>query len=201
MFGELLGWEDLEAPDANLRIYRGFLTPDLAQKYYAELHSGVPWQQDQITLYGKEHPLPRLHCWYGDLGLAYKWSGVQMNPVPWSPSLLEIRKLLESETGNTFNSLLANLYRSGKDTVGWHSDDEPELGPEPVIASLSLGATRDFVLRHKLLPKTTQVKIPLASGDLFVMSGITQHYWQHALPRRAFAGARINLTFRTIKRS
>lgn len=191
-------WEQIEVPNANIKISRAFLDSASATSYFNELVSTIPWRQDQIRVFGKKHDLPRLQQWYGEPGTVYIWSGVKMTPEPLTPALTRLKSLIELTTGNTFNSLLANLYRNGDDTVGWHSDDEPEFGELPIIASLSLGASRDFVLRHKHRSDISTLKISLTSGSLLVMSGDTQENWQHAVPRRATVKSpRINLTLRT----
>jgi len=150
-----------------------------------------------IQVYGKSHLTPRLSCWMGDKNAVYGYSHTVMQPVAWDSKILHIKQKIENVTNESFNSVLINYYRDGKDSNGWHSDDEPELGVNPVIASLSLGAPRDFHLRHKTNKKLTH-KMSLTSGSLLVMSGTTQQYWQHHIPKRAKAEGRINLTFRTI---
>lgn len=184
-------------PDADIALCE-FLQKEEADRFFEELRVSVPWRQDRIRLYGKEHDVPRLHQWFADGGMSYSWSGIRMEASPWVPALREIRKRLEAQTGIHFNTVLANLYRDGDDTVGWHADDEPELGPEPVIASVSLGAERDFVLQHKEKTNLKEV-IRLPHGSLLMMKGRTQAYWQHCLPRRKrVREARINLTFRLV---
>lgn len=190
-------WEHIDAPGAEIKIARAFLDTTSAATFFRELHSSIPWKQDQIRVYGKLHDLPRLQRWYGDPGTVYVWSGITMVPEPLTPTLRQLKSMIEQATGTCFNSLLANLYRDGNDTVGWHSDDEPEFGIRPVIASLSLGAPRDFILRHKSRPDIGPITIPLTSGSLLVMSGGTQENWKHTVPRRAaIKTPRINLTLR-----
>lgn len=139
-----------------------------------------------------------MSCWIGDSGACYRYSGVRHEPVPWPEVLQPLRDRLIRETGIRFNSVLANLYRNGHDCMGWHSDDEPELGKQPVIASLSLGATRRFVFKHRREP-ARKLALELPHGSLLVMHGDTQATWRHALPRtRKPVGPRINLTFRRI---
>jgi alkylated DNA repair dioxygenase AlkB len=144
---------------------------------------------------------PRLTAWYGDATARYSYSGLDLTPQPWTPALLALRTQVEQATGVTFNSVLLNLYRTGQDSMGWHADDEPELGPEPVIASISLGATRRFRLRprHSQQLPHAPLGLDLPSGSLLVMRGTTQQHWQHAVPKTARpVGPRLNLTFRTI---
>jgi alkylated DNA repair dioxygenase AlkB len=193
LFAPTKGWEQFQLLDASVRIQRDFLTQSEAQEYFTLLLSEVPWKQDTITMGHRTSPLPRLHRWYGDVG--YEWSGVKMEPTPWSRVMSELRIRVAAATGARLNSALANLYRDGDDTVGWHSDDEPGVGE--TIASLSLGETRDFCMRHK--GGKQKVTIPLTSGSLLVMSGRTQETWEHSLPRRKYAAGRINVTFRQME--
>jgi len=164
-----------------------------------ELMTQVVWQQDALILFGKTHMLPRLHQWYGDNGTVYKWSGIEMQPQPWFPRLAELRCAIESHTRTLFNCVLINLYRDGRDSMGWHADDEAVLGEQPVIASISLGAERDLLLRRRGTRNRSQC-VRLNHGSLLIMAGDTQRNWQHALPRRKLVdGARINLAFRYIR--
>lgn len=158
----------------------------------------IKWQQDHIQMYGKRIPLPRLTSWYGDSGKRYSYSGISLHPRPWNKGLRYIKDTIEQATGFSFNSVLLNWYRSGDDHMSWHADDEPELGRNPVIASVNFGETRDFVLRRMDDP-TQKITIPLRHGSLLVMAGELQHYWQHSVPKRKkVQGSRFNLTFRTI---
>lgn len=189
----------IEAPDAELKYWPNSLSSDLRHQYFQTLLSETPWQQDDISLFGRTLPIPRLQAWYGDDGLSYQYSGIRLDPLSWSPTLLEIKRQVESICGQSFNSVLLNLYRDGRDSNGWHSDDEPELGTEPVIASLSLGATRRFRLRHKTSKETSPITLHLEPGSLLLMSGKTQTHWQHSLPKTSTTvEPRINLTFRKI---
>lgn len=148
-------------------------------------------------MFGRTVPAPRLEAWYGDPGAAYTYSGLAHEPLPWTAELQDLRERVESATATTFNSVLANLYRSGADSNGWHADDEPELGEQPVIASLSLGATRRFLLRHRASGE--RVELMLEAGSLLVMRGATQQCWQHCVPKqRTVQAPRINLTFRRV---
>jgi alkylated DNA repair dioxygenase AlkB len=141
-------------------------------------------------------PQPRLTAWYGDDGKAYVYSGIINHPLPWTALLLALKAKAEGFAENAFNSVLLNYYRDGSDSVGWHADDEPELGERPVIASLSFGATRTFELRRRTTGKVT--KVPLTSGSILVMRGTTQHHWIHRVPKEPGCASRINLTFRFI---
>lgn len=164
------------------------------------LLAGVPWQQRSVTIFNRSVPQPRLICYMADDGLQYTYSGLTLQPHPWSAAVLEVKAAVEQLAGCAFNSCLLNHYRSGDDHMSWHSDNEPLYGQQPVIASVSFGDTRDFVLRHNI-HRTHKVKVPLASGDVLVMSGTTQQHWQHCVPKRSkVLGPRINLTFRTIIR-
>jgi alkylated DNA repair dioxygenase AlkB len=190
------GWA---LPDAELSLDRGFLPRAEADRLFAVLRDEVAWRQDEVLVFGRRHAVPRLHQWYGEPGLVYRWSGIAMAPEPWTPALAAIRRRLEARVGVRFNSALVNLYRDGRDCVGWHADDEAELGPRPQIASVSLGAGRDFLLRHRERRDLGTTKIHLTHGSLLLMGGATQEAWVHALPRRLrVREPRINLTFRTI---
>lgn len=158
----------------------------------------IAWKHDSIRMYGKEMPLPRLTSWYGDEGKGYTYSGITSRPNAWNKGLLHIKGEVERAAAVNFNSVLLNWYRSGEDYLNWHADDERELGKNPVIASVSFGETRDFLIRrcddHK-----AKISIPLSHGSLLVMRGELQHYWQHSVPKRKkIEGSRFNLTFRRI---
>jgi len=170
----------------------GWLSAATADDLFAVLTTSIPWEQKTIRIYGRETPVPRLTCWFG--GAAYSYSGTTNVAHAWLPELEELRARLEDETAARFNSCLANVYRGGRDSVSWHSDDEPELGHNPTIASISLGDTRDFKLRHQTSREVST--IPLGHGDLLVMRGESQSHFRHSVPKRAHASTRINLTFR-----
>lgn len=175
------------------------LEPLAAQAFFETLREEVCWQQDKILIAGNWLPIPRLQAWYGDPGARYMYSGLSLDPKTWTPTLYELKQLVELQSATSFNSVLLNLYRDGQDSMGWHSDDEPELGVEPVIASLSLGGDRHFSLRQKK-PGSKKMKILLPSGSLLIMSGCLQANWQHQVPKTALpVGERINLTFRLIQ--
>lgn len=155
----------------------------------------VDWEQRSIVLFGREVRQPRLNSWYGDV--AYTYSGITMTPRAWLPLLVELREICEEHARTSFNSVLVNLYRDGADSMGWHADDEPELGSSPVIASLSIGATRRFRFRHRTTRDVVQRDLP--SGSLVVMSGLSQSCWMHEIPKqKSVVDSRINLTFRTV---
>lgn len=161
----------------------------------ARLVETLEWEQRHLVMFGKEVAEPRLSAWYGDE--SYTYSGITLDPRPLTPELVELKHICESLSGSRFNSVLVNLYRNGDDSMGWHADDEPELGPMPVIASLSLGATRRFRFRHRHTREI--VEHDLTGGSLLVMSGACQSAWMHAIPKqRRIVEARVNLTFRRI---
>ncbi len=161
----------------------------------------VPWRQDKILVWGKLFRQPRLVAWYGDRGSEYTYSGITMAPLPWTELLLEIKRRVEDVTASSFNSVLLNYYRDNRDSMGFHSDDEPELGERPVIASLSLGEERTFVLKHRVDKLVKPVRLRLASGSLLLMKGETQRYWKHGIAKTTRpCGPRVNLTFRRIKK-
>ncbi|HEY5802360.1 MAG TPA: alpha-ketoglutarate-dependent dioxygenase AlkB [Lysobacter sp.] len=188
----------LPLADGEVQLDRHWLDPVQADELFAALREEVPWEVHRIRLFGREVDSPRLSCWIGDRGTGYRYSGVRFEPRPWPRALLPVRDRLCAELGVGFNSVLANLYRDGHDAMGWHSDAEPELGPAPVIASVSLGAVRRFALKHRSEP-SHRLALELPHGSLLVMSGATQRNYRHALPRTARpVGARINLTFRQI---
>ena len=186
-------------PDGEVAIYHNFFNRAESDQIFQALLNKIKWRQDKMKLYGKEFELPRLTAWYGDDGKSYTFSGIPMSPDAWTPTLLSIKSRIEEVTQAKFNSVLLNLYRSGKDGVSWHSDDEPELGKNPIIASVSFGETRRFQLRHKLDKSLDKVEITLTHGSLLIMKGSTQHFWQHQIPKSAKSlRERINLTFRII---
>ena len=162
----------------------------------ARLIAETQWREETVIVYGKRHLQPRLSAWHGDKG--YRYSGLQLAPLPFTPLLDTIRQAAEEATGRRYNSVLLNYYRDGRDSMGMHSDDEPELGAEPAIASLSFGATRTFILRHKFTKET--LKLPLSDGSLLFMAGRMQANWVHGINKTARPlGARVNLTFRKIE--
>lgn len=160
------------------------------------LQHELPWEQPTIRIMGKQMRIPRLQVWMGDPGLDYVYSRKTFTPVPWHPAILQIKAIIEASTCENFNSVLCNFYRTGQDSVSWHADDEPELGPKPVIASFSLGAPRTFQFRKKGETRMTH-QLELGHNSLLVMSEEVQPHWQHQLPKTTrVIGPRINLTFR-----
>ncbi len=188
--------------DGDVRLIANFLTRPQLDAYFAELLDLVEWTQHIIRIRGREVASPRLSAWYGDPGAHYSYSGISLSPRPWLPVLLELKTRVEAACNAPFNSVLLNLYRDGADSMGWHSDDEPELGERPLIASLSLGATRRFRLRHRLRKDLEPVVIDLENGSLLIMEGDTQRFWKHQVPKsKRVAEPRVNLTFRQICRA
>lgn len=168
-----------------------------ADRWLAALREEIPWATHRVRIYGRWLDSPRLSSWHGDPDAGYRYSGQRYQPLPWTPTLNTIRRALLDELQLDFNGVLANRYRDGNDSMGWHADDERELGPEPVIASLSLGAERRFCLKHR--GHGQRLQLDLSHGSLLIMAGQTQRHWRHALPKqRGVAEERINLTFRQI---
>lgn len=187
-----------DLPDADIIYYRNFLSGDIAQNYFQVLFENLNWEQHEIKIFGKILPQPRLTALYAESEVPYSYSGLTLFPKEFTPELQEIRKELEKYTPVHFTHCLANLYRNGMDSMGLHSDDEKELGKNPVIASISLGAIRKFKLKHKVF-KDQKFEIDLEPGSLLLMQGSTQHFWKHELPKsKKETGARINLTYRKI---
>jgi alkylated DNA repair dioxygenase AlkB len=188
----------LPMQDADVRYYPALFAPHEADALLATLRDDTDWRSDDIIMFGKAVPQPRLTAWYGDSGKSYTYSGLTMQPMPWTKTLLEIKSRIEPLAGVAFNSVLLNYYRTGTDSMSWHSDDEPELGINPVIGSLSLGAERVFHFKHCTLD-VERPRIVLQHGSFLLMAGSTQHHWMHQLPKTAKpVGPRINLTFRVV---
>jgi alkylated DNA repair dioxygenase AlkB len=194
-----VGWQPLALVAADLALWTDWLPRADADALLAELRDSIAWETHVIRMFGREVASPRLSCWIGDPGASYVYSRTRFEPHPWPPALAALRRRLEQACGSAFNSVLANLYRDGRDAMGWHSDDEPELGPAPVIASLSLGASRRFLFRRKSPRGLAAMELELPHGSLLRMAGATQHLYQHALPRMGRVQTpRINLTFRRV---
>ena len=201
------GWQPITLPGAEVQLWPHWLEAVEADGLFAELQQAIAWENHRIRLFGREVASPRLSCWIGDPGAAYTYSRSRFEPHPWPAALVALRPRIEQACAARFNSVLANLYRDGNDAMGWHSDDEPELGSRPVIASLSLGAARRFRLRRRRArgeppqPGDT-LELLLPHGSLLRMAGNTQQVCRHELPRmRHLAEARINLTFRQVDTS
>ncbi len=186
-------WIDL--PNAKLFYAPNFLSTEHADHSFHTLRNDLNWQQEEIRMFGKHVLQPRLQAWHGDK--PYSYSGLSMQPQPWTETLTDLKCRSESVAKTTFNSVLANLYRDGQDSMGWHQDNETELGTNPVIASITLGESRRFLLRH--LETKEKYEVELGHGSLLIMAGETQHHWQHSVPKTVKSkGERINLTFRHI---
>jgi alkylated DNA repair dioxygenase AlkB len=188
-------FDDLPTPDVDW--YPDWLTPDAAAQALTRLIDEVEWRQDMIATPAGRVPLPRLTAWQGEPDAVYVYSGIRNVPRPWTPAVAQLKAAVEAVCGARFNSVLLNRYRSGNDSMGWHADHEPELGTQPVIASVSLGVARTFDLRHN---KTGVVQsYALKGGSLLVMKGDTQAQWRHRVPKEPrVSGERINLTFRWV---
>lgn len=189
----------LNLPDAEIIYYPHFFDKKEASAIFAQLKNETPWQQDDIRVFGKIHPQPRLTALFGNEGKLYSYSNVKMQPHPWNLLLQKIKSYVESVANTNFTTVLLNYYRDGKDSNGWHADNEKELGTNPIIASVSFGAERVFQLKHNSISGLKQ-NILLEHGSLLVMKGTTQHFWKHQIPKTSKPiGERINLTFRVIK--
>jgi len=182
---------------ADLEYLPGFLDSGDADDLLAALSARVPWQRPVVQLFGRTFRSPRLAAWYGDSGAVYQYSGLVNEPLSWLPSLTVLRRRIEHRLGQPFNSVLLNLYRDGADSMGWHQDQEPELGESPTIASISLGGVRRFVLQHAREDDMTRLELHPEHGSLLLMRGTTQHFWRHCVPKtRKVIAPRVNLTFR-----
>lgn len=211
----------LKLPDAEVILYPHAFSFQESCQLFDALQQGIAWRQETTILFNRSVLLPRLTAWYGDTGKSYTYSHITMQPEPWICPLLQIKSRIEAITRTSFkpypkstgeqnpalssesfqmrfNSVLLNLYLTGRDSISWHSDDEPELGPNPVIGSVSFGATRRFMLRHRQ-QKHLKAAIDLTHGSFLLMQGSTQHFWQHQIPKTSrTVEPRINLTFRQI---
>ncbi|PSF34514.1 alpha-ketoglutarate-dependent dioxygenase AlkB [Aphanothece hegewaldii CCALA 016] len=191
--------EQLPIEQGEIIYYSNFFEQPTSDFLYRELENNIKWTQDYLKIYGKSIALPRLTAWYGEPEKRYAYSGIEMNPHPWIEPLLFIKKEIELVTKVKFNSVLINFYRDGNDSVAWHSDDENELGEYPVIGSVSLGGIRRFMLKPKNKESNQKYELELAHGSFLLMSGETQKYWLHQVPKtKKQVKPRINLTFRII---
>ena len=188
-----------DLPDAQLHYFPALFPAQSAAALFQSVYAQTQWAQHRVQIYGREWRCPRLSAWYGDAGAAYRYSGLSLTASGWTETVGRIKAEVEWATGHTFNSALLNLYRDGADSMGWHADNERELGIDPIIASVSLGAQRKFKLRQRHHKPRSTFDITLESGSLLLMSGATQHHWQHCLPRTSkIHEPRINLTFRCV---
>ena len=190
---------EFNLPDSDIIYYPNFFDKEKADEFFEKLKTDIPWQQDDITVFGKKYPQPRLTSLFGNEGKPYSYSNIVMKPHSWNSLLMFIKNQIEEVCPENFTTVLLNYYRDGKDSNGWHADNEKELGTNPVIASVSFGAERSFHLQHNSI-KEQKLKINLEHGSLLIMKGTTQHFWKHQIPKTAKPiGPRINLTFRIIK--
>lgn len=189
---------DIPVRDGEIRLFPRLFCVAESDAFFDALKREVDWKRERIRLFGRTVPQPRRTAWFGDPGAVYSYSGIELAPIPWSNLLRDIKGRVDRACGTTFNSVLLNRYRNERDGVSWHSDDERELGRNPIIASVSFGAVRTFQLRHKS-DQSLKQRIDLPHGSLLLMAGATQHHWEHRIPKRRLPlGERINLTFRTI---
>ncbi|MFT5359071.1 MAG: alkylated DNA repair dioxygenase AlkB, partial [Polyangiales bacterium] len=172
----------IRLPGAELTWIEGFIEGEEADALFEELSGQDGWRQDDLTMFGRQVPIPRLHRWFADEGQSYSWSGITMRAERFPASLDVTREKLETRTGTWFNTALANLYRDGNDSVSWHADDERELGPKPLIASLSLGAPRKFRMRRRD-DHSQRFDLTLTHGSMLVLGGDTQRQWEHCVPK------------------
>ncbi len=188
-----------DLPDADIILYNSFFTKTESDLLYKSLIENIKWEQHEITIFGKIMNQPRLTAFYGDNNKDYSYSGIRLKPIAWNEDLMLIKSRLEKTTNETFSSVLLNYYRDGRDSMGWHADDEKELGKNPVIASVSFGSTRKFQLKHNSRKDVKKIDIDLSHGSFLLMKGTTQHHWKHQIPKSTKSIApRINLTFRLI---
>ena len=189
----------LPVPDADISYAERVLLPLPQQTLLDRLIAEIRWRRETIWMWGKTYLQPRLIAWYGDPGATYTYSGLQLEPLPWTPLLADVKATVERLADAPFNSVLLNYYRDHRDSMGLHSDDEAELGARPVIASLSLGAERTLILKHRGDRTRRQVRLPLAGGSLLLMRGDTQRNWKHGINKETQpCRPRVNLTFRRI---
>src|SRR5499433_611544 len=194
LFAAHEGLEHIPLPDAELYYLRQLPLAEPPHIVMGRLINEVPWRAENIVVWGRTYPQPRLIAWYGNAGKNYTYSGINLSPLPWTRALLDIKSRIEVVSRTNFNSVLLNYYRNHRDSMGLHSDDERELGKFPVIASLSLGEERIFILKHKTRQDLKPVRLKLASGSLLLMKGETQHYWKHGIKKETRpCGPRINL--------
>jgi alkylated DNA repair dioxygenase AlkB len=195
LFSADAGLQRIPIEDGELALLPQLPLPISNAEVFERLLRDTAWRHESIVVYGKRHLQPRLTAWHGEA--AYTYSGLRLAPLPMTPLLAQLRAAVEDATGHHYNSVLLNYYRDGADSMGMHSDDEPELGPQPAIASLSYGATRSFILRHKTSKRT--LKFDLLDGNLLLMAGALQRHWLHGINKTAKpTGPRLNLTFRYI---
>lgn len=187
-----------DLPNASIEYYPNFFDTEKSQMLYDKLLNEIPWQQDDITVFGKKHPQPRLTALFGNEGKPYSYSNIVMHPHKWNPILIFLKTKIEEVCNENFTTVLLNLYRDGKDSNGWHADNEKELGRNPIIASVSFGEERKFQLKH-ITNSEAKMNLNLQHGSLLLMNEGSQIHYKHQIPKATQPkNARINLTFRTI---
>ena len=192
-------FEKIQMQDADVGYVRKLELGQSHEVIMRRLIDETPWRSEKITLWGKVHVQPRLMAWFGDVGAQYSYSQIKLDPLAWTETLTVIKERVEAVAGTIFNSVLINYYRDHRDSMGQHSDDEPELGSRPIIASLSLGEERILRFKHKSLAGVKAVEVPLGSGSVLLMRGETQRFWKHGINKLSRpCGPRVNLTFRRI---
>tara|TARA_R100001377_G_scaffold80661_1_gene59693 strand:- start:2 stop:652 length:651 start_codon:yes stop_codon:yes gene_type:complete len=202
LFDDLDNGVALPIEDGQLHYFPNALDESEADALMMQCITDLPWRQDHIRIAGKSIPIPRLQCWLGSSDAHYSYSNIALRPQPWPEFLLRVKTRVETLCAHSFNSALANYYRDGADSVDWHSDDERELGQDPVIASLSLGTSRVFELKHRYKKRLPTLKTSLGHGSVLIMQGGTQQYWRHRIAKvQGLQEARVNLTFRRILRN
>jgi alkylated DNA repair dioxygenase AlkB len=188
----------IDMPDAEVLLFASLFSQLEANQFFDALRRDILWREETIKLYGQVHKQPRLTALYGDPDTSYRYSGITLESVPWIPALLKIKERIEQVSNASFNSVLLNRYRNGSDSMGWHADDEPELGRNPIIGSVSLGENRALQMKHKS-DKSSRRNIPLTHGSFLLMQGAVQHHWLHQIAKsKRQMGERINLTYRLI---
>ena len=194
-----MSFEIINISDGDLTFSRTWRESESVD-WMERLRKEIEWEQHRIKIFGQWVDCPRLSAWYGDPGAMYSYSSLSLTPKAWTPTLLEVRNQLSETIERPFNSVLLNLYRNGNDSMGWHSDDECELGLNPVIASISLGDSRMMKFRHRSDPEVSKYALELSTGSLLIMAGTTQKFWQHEIPKtKKSVGERLNLTFRFVQ--
>ena len=199
MFRESYQFCRIAIEDAELYYWSDLLPQTDRDAILHQLIKDTPWRQESVAVWNKTYLQPRLTAWYGDPDSYYTYSGISLAPIPWTDLLLEIKERVETVTSASFNSVLLNYYRDNRDSMGLHSDDERELGPKPIIASVSLGEERRLIMKHRSNTAAKPTRLRLTSGSLLLMKGDTQKYWKHGIAKETRrCGPRVNLTFRRI---
>jgi alkylated DNA repair dioxygenase AlkB len=201
LFENPLELQRIDMPDADVAYLSEFTGGEPKAELLQHFLRDTPWRAEKITVWGKTYDQPRLIAWYGDPEMRYDYSGVAMDPLSWTAQLLSLKRIADTLAGTTFNSVLLNYYRDHRDSMGLHSDSEPELGLQPGIASFSLGEMRTLIFKHRTRRDLATVRIPLESGSWLIMKGDTQSNWKHGINKQSRpCGPRVNLTFRKILR-